>query len=59
MFRIESLTKNYIKHGASALDNVSFEVNDGEIVGFVGLTGAWFSKNNVLSHWSPFHRRKA
>lgn len=40
MLKIESLTKNYGRHGNPAIDNISFEVNDGEIVGFVGLNGA-------------------
>jgi ABC-2 type transport system ATP-binding protein len=40
MLKIEALTKNYTRHGSPAIDNVSFDVNDGEIVGFVGLNGA-------------------
>lgn len=40
MLKLQSLTKNYTRHGAPAIDNVSFDVNDGEIVGFVGLNGA-------------------
>jgi ABC-2 type transport system ATP-binding protein len=40
MIKIEALTKNYTRAGSPALDGVSFDVNDGEIVGFVGLNGA-------------------
>ena len=40
MLRIEALTKNYNRHGSPAVDSASFDVNDGEIVGFVGLNGA-------------------
>jgi ABC-2 type transport system ATP-binding protein len=43
MIRIEGLTKYYGRKGANggpAIDSVSFDVNDGEIVGFVGLNGA-------------------
>jgi ABC-2 type transport system ATP-binding protein len=42
MIRIEGLTKYFGRHGngGPAIDSVSFDVNDGEIVGFVGLNGA-------------------
>lgn len=40
MLKIEALTKNYSRHGSPAIDSVSFDVNDGAIVGFVGLNGA-------------------
>lgn len=40
MITIQSLTKAYTKRGSPAVDSLSFEVNDGEIVGFVGLNGA-------------------
>ncbi|MEK7164548.1 MAG: ATP-binding cassette domain-containing protein, partial [Patescibacteria group bacterium] len=38
MISVQNLTKNY---GANkALDNVSFEVRTGEVVGFLGPNGA-------------------
>ncbi len=40
MLKVEALTKNYTRHGTPAIDCVSFDVKDGEIVGFVGLNGA-------------------
>ena len=39
--KVEGLTKIFTgRKGVLALDNVSFSVNDGQIVGFVGLNGA-------------------
>ncbi|MCY0859721.1 MAG: ABC transporter ATP-binding protein [Sulfolobaceae archaeon] len=38
MIEVKNLTKYY--GGLKALDNVTFTVNDGEIVGFVGMNGA-------------------
>ncbi|MDA4123099.1 MAG: ABC transporter ATP-binding protein [Thaumarchaeota archaeon] len=41
MIEVANLTKRYGgRNGVSALDDVTFLVNDGEIVGFVGLNGA-------------------
>jgi ABC-2 type transport system ATP-binding protein len=40
MLKIEALTKKYTRHGSPAIDSISFDVNDREIVGFVGLNGA-------------------
>ncbi len=40
MLKFDSLTKNFTRHGNPAIDSVTFEVKDGEIVGFVGLNGA-------------------
>lgn len=38
MIQIKNVTKNYAEK--KALDNVSFEVNDGEIFAFIGHNGA-------------------
>ncbi len=40
MIKVEGLTKVFSKKSAPAIDSVSFEVGNGEIVGFVGLNGA-------------------
>ena len=38
MIEVKNLTKCYGQH--KALDNISFKIDDGEIVGFLGLNGA-------------------
>src|SRR4030081_2757799 len=38
MIKVEGLTKRYARH--VAVDNISFEVTKGEIVGFLGPNGA-------------------
>lgn len=40
LIKIEGLTKAFSRKGPPAVDSASFEVADGEIVGFVGLNGA-------------------
>lgn len=40
MIRIENLSKSYGRRQTPAISDVSFEVKDGEVVGFVGLNGA-------------------
>jgi ABC-2 type transport system ATP-binding protein len=40
MLKIENLTKTYANSSIKAVDDISFEVKDGEIVGFLGPNGA-------------------
>lgn len=40
MINIENLTKSYAKSEKKAIENISFNVKSGEIVGFVGPNGA-------------------
>jgi ABC-2 type transport system ATP-binding protein len=40
MIKIENLTKIYSRKQGPALDSLSLEIRDGEILGFVGLNGA-------------------
>ncbi|HZW84703.1 MAG TPA: ABC transporter ATP-binding protein [Nitrososphaerales archaeon] len=40
MIKVEGLTKVFSKKAGPAIDSVTFDVNNGEIVGFVGLNGA-------------------
>ncbi len=40
MIMAENLTKYYQRTGSPALDKATFDINDGEIVGFAGLNGA-------------------
>ena len=40
MIRVTGLTKSFSRRGPPAVDSASFDVADGEIVGFVGLNGA-------------------
>ena len=39
MIEIKNLTKSYVK-GKKAVDNISFDVLDGEIFAFIGHNGA-------------------
>ncbi len=52
MIKVESLTKRY--GGFTAIDNISFEVGKGEIVGFLGPNGAGKSTTmRILSSFMP------
>lgn len=39
MIEIKNLTKRYCKSESKALDNVSFKLNQGEILGLLGHNG--------------------
>ncbi len=52
MIRVENLTKRY--GGRTAVDNISFEVGKGEIVGFLGPNGAGKSTTmKILASYLP------
>jgi ABC-2 type transport system ATP-binding protein len=52
MIQVENLTKRYA--GVTAIDNISFEVGKGEIVGFLGPNGAGKSTTmRILSSFMP------
>src|SRR5450432_2138623 len=52
MIKVESLTKRYA--GQTAIDNLSFEVGKGEIMGFLGPNGAGKSTTmRILSSFMP------
>ena len=52
MIRVENLTKRF--GGRTAVDNISFEVSQGEIVGFLGPNGAGKSTTmKILSSYLP------
>src|SRR5437867_13308937 len=52
MIKVENLTKRYA--GFTAVDNLSFEVGKGEIVGFLGPNGAGKSTTmRILSSFMP------
>lgn len=52
MIKVENLTKRYA--GVTAVDNLSFEVSKGEIVGFLGPNGAGKSTTmRILSSFMP------
>ncbi|MSR65205.1 MAG: ATP-binding cassette domain-containing protein [Verrucomicrobiae bacterium] len=52
MIKVENLTKRY--SGFTAIDNISFEVKKGEIVGFLGPNGAGKSSTmRILSCFMP------
>ncbi|MEA3187705.1 MAG: gliding motility-associated transport system ATP-binding protein, partial [Chthoniobacter sp.] len=52
MIKVENLTKRYA--GVTAIDNISFEVGKGEIVGFLGPNGAGKSTTmRILSSFMP------
>jgi ABC-2 type transport system ATP-binding protein len=52
VIKVENLTKRYA--GVTAIDNISFEVGKGEIVGFLGPNGAGKSTTmRILSSFMP------
>ncbi len=52
MIKVENLTKKYA--GVTAINNISFEVGNGEIVGFLGPNGAGKSTTmRILSSFMP------
>ena len=52
MIKVENLTKKYA--GFTAINNISFEVGKGEIVGFLGPNGAGKSTTmRILSSFMP------
>src|SRR6201985_2069328 len=52
MIKVEGLTKRYARH--VAVNNISFEVGKGEIVGFLGPNGAGKSTTmRILSSFMP------
>jgi ABC-2 type transport system ATP-binding protein len=52
MIKVENLTKRYA--GVTAIDDISFEVGKGEIVGFLGPNGAGKSSTmRILSSFMP------
>jgi ABC-2 type transport system ATP-binding protein len=52
MIKVENLSKRYA--GVTAIDNISFEVGKGEIVGFLGPNGAGKSTTmRILSSFMP------
>ena len=44
MIKVKNVTKKY--GGNVAVNNISFEIQDGEIVGFLGPNGARKNNNN-------------
>ncbi len=58
MIKVENLTKRYA--GVTAIDNISFEVGKGEIVGFLGPNGAGKSTTmRILSSFMPATKGRA
>ena len=54
MLKIENLTGGYVN--IPVLKNISFEVNDGELVGLIGLNGAGKSTtiNEIIGLLTPY-----
>ena len=48
MIRVESLTRTYGDH--TAVDQVSFEIDQGEIVGLLGHNGGMAQRQNVIDY---------
>lgn len=57
---VKNITHIYsegLPHETTALDNVSFEINDGEFVGIIGHTGS--GKSTLLQHLNGLLKPKS
>ena len=55
MIEVENLTKRYGRH--TAVDGISFRVNKGEILGFLGPNGAGQDHDDADPHLLPAGHR--
>ena len=56
MIQIQSLSHRYPKAETAALDNVSFDIADGECLGLLGHNGA--GKTTLMSLWQACRVRQ-